>query len=173
MAEDTEFRELFIKTACSFLDQRVSAKMRPVTRNMLWITTYCLNRVRKAQGLDPVSKTAPDLFSSLDRDLDEKDLRVGDLVFFLQLAPVEILNLGIISRLSASPKAIGIAGNRVTEIDISKYQFRVPFRVVYRSAARWFFRLPELVHARTSLPGSHRSQTDRATWRFRRFRRWL
>lgn len=159
MAEDTEFRELFIKTAYSFLDQRVSAKMRPVTRNMLWITTYCLNRVRKAQGLDPVSKTATDLFSSLDRDLEEKDLRIGDIVFFLQLAPVEILNLGIISRFSAGPKAIGIAGNRVVELEISKYQFRVPFRVVYRSSARWFFRLPELVHARTSLPGFQHTKT--------------
>jgi hypothetical protein len=126
---------------------------------MLWITTYCLNRVRKAQGLDPVSKTAADLFSSLDRDLEEKDLRIGDLVFFLQLAPVEILNLGIISRFSAGPKVIGIAGNRVVELEINKYQFRVPFRVVYRSSARWFFRLPELVHARTSLPGFQHAKT--------------
>lgn len=159
MAEDAEFRELFVKTACSFLDQRVSAKMRPVTRNMLWITTYCLNRVRKAQGLDPVSKSSTDLFSSLDRDLDEKDLRIGDLVFFVQQAPVEILNLGIISRLSGATKAIGVLGNRVSEIEISKFQFRVPFTILFRGTSRWFFRLPEIVHARNSLPGFQHSKT--------------
>ena len=159
MAEDSEYRDLFVKTAASFLDQRVSAKMRPVTRNMIWITNYCLNRVRRAQGLDPVSKSISDLYSSLDRDVEEEQVKVGDLVFFVQIAPVEILNVGIVSRMAPAIRSIGISGNRVMEVEVSKCQYRVPFRVAYKSAGRWFIRLPELIHPRNALTSFPHSKT--------------
>ena len=146
MSEEAAYRELFLKTALSFLDPRLSAKLKPTSRNLLWIVNYCLNRVRRTQGLEPGNEKAEKIFEGLDWDVEEKDVRPGDLVFFAHPtnSPVEILAIGIISRVSPSIKSLAVTGNRILEVELVKYPLRGPYKVVFRNAGKWFEMVKQL-----------------------------